>query len=309
MSKAIFPSSLGLSFCVPLETAALKVTPRWGHYDKAPSEFLTNPKTGTPKRVWKRRPCGGTAHEIPLQAGPVGPIIADETFPDAKIKGLIRRRDDHWSVTLFLVNEGIEPPPPNRERTWMFQCEMAVEAPDGSPVFQKRVNRIDLPGTDEAYKQENETLAMLYRRHVEFAVGHNIAVHAESDPTTPNRAVRLSSRAVPSYEIPKTTPPTVEDAGQNPAFARLEGLVLDMKPLADTPADPDPPHAGAAGRRLPGMDRAGEGEDRRPRRGAGPFPSRGEEVDRAVRDDPAADRGGADAAGDRRRRSPTPSGS
>ena len=134
MSKAVFPSSLGLSFCVPLDVTALKVTPRWGRYDKAPSAFLTNPKTGTPKRVWKRQPCG-TSHEIPLKAGPVGPIIADEAFPDAKVKGLIRRRTDHWSVTLFLVNEGVEPPPPNRERTWMFQCELAVEAPDGSPIF------------------------------------------------------------------------------------------------------------------------------------------------------------------------------
>ena len=69
MSKAVYPSSLGLSFCVPLETTSLKVTTRWGHYDKNPSEFLTNPKTGTPKRVWKRRPCGGVPHEIPLQAG------------------------------------------------------------------------------------------------------------------------------------------------------------------------------------------------------------------------------------------------
>lgn len=49
MSKAVFPSSLGLSFCVPLDVKALKVTPRWGRYDKAPSAFLTNPKTGTPK--------------------------------------------------------------------------------------------------------------------------------------------------------------------------------------------------------------------------------------------------------------------
>src|SRR3954449_3012825 len=71
MSKAVFPSSLGLSFCVPLDVKALKVTPRWGRYDKAPSDYLTNPKTGTPKRVWKRQPCG-TSHEVPLKAGPVG---------------------------------------------------------------------------------------------------------------------------------------------------------------------------------------------------------------------------------------------
>jgi hypothetical protein len=235
MSKAVYPSSLGLSFCVPLDPTSLKVTTRWGHYDKAPSEFLVNPKTGTPKRVWKRRPCGNIPHEIPLLAGAVGPIIADESFPDAKIKGLIRRRPDHLSVTLFLVNDGIEPPPPNRERTWMFQCEMSIEPPDGLPVFQKRLSRIDLPGTDEAYKQENEMLAMLYRRHVEFAVGHNIAVHADVDPDDPNRAVRLSSRAVPSYEVPKTTPPTIEDADQNPAFAKLAGVVLDMKTLSDFP--------------------------------------------------------------------------
>ena len=234
MSKAVFPSSLGLSFCVPLDVTALKVTPRWGRYDKTPSAFLTNPKTGTPKRVWKRQPCG-SSHEIPLQAGPVGPLIADEAFPDARIKGLIRRRTDHWSVTLFLVNDGTEPPPPNRERTWMFQCELAVEAPDGSSVFHKRFSRIDLTGTDEAYKQEADMLAMVYRRHVEFAVGHGTAVHADLDPTDPNRAVRITTRAIPSYEIPRTTPPTVEDADQNPAFARLDGLVLDMKLLYETP--------------------------------------------------------------------------
>ncbi|WP_145271418.1 DISARM system helicase DrmA [Tautonia plasticadhaerens] len=233
--KAIFPSSLGLSFCVPLDVPALEVTPRWGHYDKAPSEFETNPKTGTPRRVWKRQPCGGTPHRIPLVAGPVGPIIADQAFPDAKLKGLIRRRPDHWSVTLFLVNDGTEPPPPNRERTWMFQCELAVQSPDGAPAFFKRQGHIDLPGTDESYKREADLLAMIYRRHVEFAVGHGVAVHAEVAPDDPGRAVRLVTRAIPSYEIPRTTPPTVEDADRNPAFARLEGLVLDMKVLHETP--------------------------------------------------------------------------
>ena len=298
MSKAVYPSSLGLSFCVPHETTSLKVTTRWGHYDKAPSKFLTNPKTGTAKRVWKRRPCGGIPQEILLQAGAVGPIIPDESFPDAKLKGLIRRRTDHWSVTLFLVNDGIEPPPPNRERTWMFQCEMTVEAPDGSHIFQKRLNRIDLPGTDEAYKQENEMLAMLYRSHVEFAVGHNIAVHADVDPDDPNRAMRLSSRSVPSYEIPKTTPPTIEDADQNPAFAKLEGLVLDMKILSEVSQiqlrrrlEP----LVAAYRDWIGRERAKIDD---PGEGLAHF--RGsEEVDRAVREDISADRRGANPPGDR----------
>ena len=253
----------------------MKVTARWGHYDKDPSEFLTNPKTGTPKRVWKRRPCGNIPHEIPLLAGAVGPIIADESFPDAKIKGLIRRRPDHWSVTLFLVNDGIEPPPPNRERTWMFQCEMAVEAPDGSPIFQKRLSRIDLPGTDEAYKQENDLLAMLYRRHVEFAVGHGIGVHVDVAPR-PEPCRPALARASPATRSPRPRPPTSKTP-INPAFAKLAGLVLDMKTLADQPRSSCarssshwslPTRTGSTGRRRRSTIR----------RGLGALSSRGEEA-------------------------------
>jgi hypothetical protein len=233
-AKAIFPSSMGMSFCVDLDATKLQVTPKWGFYDRVPSEFLET-KAGRPKKVWKRVPCGGEPHKIKLEAGSFGPIMADATFPNAEIKGLIRKRDNHWSVTVFLVNGGVDPPPktPNRDSLWMFQCEMEVEAPDGASVFQKRMNRIELPGTDESFKRENEMLAMLYRRHVEFAVGHGVAVHADVDPADVNRATRISSRAVPSYEVPKTTPPTVEDADRNPAFAKLAGLVLDMKVLTE----------------------------------------------------------------------------
>ena len=233
-AKAIFPSSMGMSFCVDLDATKIKVTPKWGFYDRVPSEFLET-KAGRPKKVWKRVPCGGDPHEIKLEAGSFGPIMADASFPNAQIKGLIRKRDDHWSVTVFLVNGGVDPPPktPNRDSLWMFQCEMEVEAPDGASIFQKRMNRIELPGTDESFKRENEMLAMLYRRHVEFAVGHGVAVHADVDPADVNRATRIATRVVPSYEVPKTTPPTVEDADQNPAFAKLAGLVLDMKVLTE----------------------------------------------------------------------------
>ena len=74
------------------------------------------------------------------------------------------------------------------------------------------------------------------------------------DPDDPNRAIRLLSRSVPSYEIPKTTPPTIDDADQNPAFAKLAGVVLDMKTLFDLHAEPVAPQAGAPGLCLPGMD-------------------------------------------------------
>jgi hypothetical protein len=49
----------------------------------------------------------------------------------------------------------------------------------------------------------------------------------------PNHAIRVRTKVVPSYEIPKTTPPRPEDAEINPAFAKLDGLILDMKLLAE----------------------------------------------------------------------------
>ena len=81
-------------------------------------------------------------------------------------------------------------------------------------------------------KAENDLLAMLYRRHVEFAVGHGIGVHVDVSPD-PNHAVRVRTKIIPTYEVPRTTPPRPDDAEINPAFAKLEGMVLDMKLLAE----------------------------------------------------------------------------
>lgn len=67
---------------------------------------------------------------------------------------------------------------------------------------------------------------MLYRHQVEFAVGHGVAVHAEPQPHRPDRAVRLTTVVVPTYDVPLSTPPTVAEI---PALANL---TLNMKVLA-----------------------------------------------------------------------------
>ena len=104
-SRAIFPSSLGMSFSVDLDAKELQVTASWGRYEKQPSEHLVNEKSGSPKLVWKREPCGGQPLRIRLAQGQIGPLDADPNWPGVIIKGVIRKRKHHWSVTLFLVNE------------------------------------------------------------------------------------------------------------------------------------------------------------------------------------------------------------
>ena len=60
---------------------------------------------------------------------------------------------------------------------------------------------------------------MLYRHHVEFGVGHGVSIHADCPEGVCDRAIRLSTRVVPTYEVPRTTPPTVAD------WPKLAGLV------------------------------------------------------------------------------------
>jgi len=229
--KALIPSSLGLTFSVDLEAKELKVTASWGQYIRQPSEYLVSEKTGNPRRIWKRYPRGGT-HRFKLKEGHVHPVAIDPICPEVVVQGIVRPRSDHWSVTLFLVNDQQEPGM-LRDTAWVFQPELVVQAVDDSPALQKKVSPIDLAGTDPTVKAENETLAMIYRRQVEFAVGHGVSVHVDVSPD-PSRAVRVRTKVVPSYEVPKTTPPKPEDADSNPAFAKLTGLVLDMKLLAET---------------------------------------------------------------------------
>ena len=229
-AKALIPSSFGMTFSVNPEATEIDVSATWGHYLREPSEYLVNEKTGNPRLIWKRYPRGGK-QRLALEEGTILPIVVDHHCPEVVVQGLARRRPGHWSITLFLVNEQQEPEK-CKDICWVFQPELIAEGVGGEPILHKRHTILELTGTDPAVKSENDILAMLYRRHVEFAVGHGIGVHVDGSSDL-NHAVRVRTKVVPSYEVPKTTPPTIADAEINPAFAKLEGLVLDMKLLAE----------------------------------------------------------------------------
>src|SRR5947209_3468380 len=226
-AKTMFPSSFGMTFSVDAEAEEIQITARWGQYLRLRSKTLTR-DSGDPKLVWKRQPREGTSKPVPLQAGrfnwkPVPDI------PEVYVQGLIRKRDDHWSVTLFLVN-GQEEPKKLRDQAWLYQPELAVQCPLDKPIFVRRPSVRDPGKLDPVMFEEDQQMAMVYRHCVEFAVGHGVSVHSEPCPGQCDRSVRLRTQVVPRYEVPKVTPPTAADI---PALA---GLVLDMKVLADTPA-------------------------------------------------------------------------
>jgi hypothetical protein len=218
---SLCPSSIGLSFNVEGTSEKLLVRAGWGYYQRVKSETVKTAK-GNAKTVWKRQQMGGET-VIPLREGPIEAWSpeADEQ-PDVVVRGLVRRLDGFWGVTLFLVNEQHEPEH-NRDQAWVFQPELLVEAPDQAPIFRHR----------DAHRHSWQTreelaMSMLYRRHVSFAIGHGIGVHAEILPGDSTRASRLATSVVPSYDVPRTEAPSMDE------LPGLDGLVLDMKELAET---------------------------------------------------------------------------
>ena len=128
-------------------------------------------------------------------------------------------------ITLFLVNDQ-EAPETNQDEAWLFQGEVRVQSPDGSPVFRRR------PASDaDMNDAERAALAMLYRNQVEFAVGHGVSVHHELTEGRSDRAVSVRTQLIPFFDVPVTEPPTTEDIT---GFAEL---VLDMRTLSELDRD------------------------------------------------------------------------
>ena len=234
VTQAYLPSSFGMSFCVDGEAKSITVNATWGQYKRERRDDQTDYK-GQTLLVWKRYTRGGSI-EVPLRDGPIKPKAPDPAFPDIYVQGLIRKRNIHYVVTLFLVNAQEELRP--KDEYHIFQPKLVASGLDGQVVFCKRATL----GTNNDL--EERLMALLYRHHVEFAVGHGISVHAEVAKDSPDRAISIATVIVPCHEVPRTTPPTEEDADENPAFGKLAGLVLDMKLLAEADAKTLPKQLG-----------------------------------------------------------------
>ena len=227
VAAGFLPSSIGMTFCVNAEAKAIKVSAFWGQYKREVREDRIDERTGKPILVWQRYNRGGVK-EIALKDGPVKAIAPNAQFGNIYLQGQIRKRDAHWVVTLFLINAQEEGKP--KDEFHIFQPVVTVEAVDGKAIFCKRMT---VGSTDDI---EECLMAMLYRHTSEFAVGHGVSIHAEVSEEASDKATLIRTEFIPRHEVPRTAPPTEDDADQNPAFGGLKGLVLDMKGLAEADA-------------------------------------------------------------------------
>ena len=234
-AEKMFPSAIGMTFCVDGNAKAIKVKAGWGQYEREKSESVQT-STGEAKTLWRRYPIRGTSPDIILKVGTINPWQID---PEKAVfvQGQIRQHHQDWIVTLFLVN-GQKEPEMRRDTAWLFQPELSVESADPKypDIFIKRRLKRQLGKLNPVLFAEEQAMAMQYRDCIEFAVGHGTGVHAEllggkcdGEASQRHRAIRLETKVVPAYEIPQTTPPTIEE------IPGLAGLILDMKELAEIP--------------------------------------------------------------------------
>lgn len=210
--ESLFPSSLGLSFRVDSGCTSLRVSASWGRYERVDADDGEG-------RVWQRVPSGG---ELTLALTEGRHVVGspDPEALDVRVEAVVRRIGGQWSVTVFLRNGQAEPGE-LVDGAWLFQAELAIEAPDGAAVFVGRADELQPPD------REDQLLAVGYRHRIEHAVGHSVAVHTVTALGDPTRAVRLETTSFPHFEVAQMQPPTTED---EPLLAALE---LDMQTLGN----------------------------------------------------------------------------
>jgi len=226
-NQSVVPSSLGLTVCVDGAAVTLDLEVRWGRYVRATSEEQTT-EAGKPLRAWKRIPSGGKV-SLSLKDGLIEPIAPDPDCPKVVIQGTVRPplASGERLITIFLVNDQPKPDQ-NQDEAWLFQPELILRHPKSEAVFRRRPVL-----EDDDQDLERAALEMIYRRRVEFAVGHGVSVHAEVAEDGPERAHTVRTRVLPQYEVAITETPGLNPEDR-PALRRLvdEGL-LDMRGLAD----------------------------------------------------------------------------
>jgi hypothetical protein len=243
-NQSLVPSSLGMTFCVDGDTERIEIEVRWGRYERSDEHeiFRTrkNKETGTEEqtkaKVWQRIPCGGKL-VLPLTEGAIHDVYRtpDKTYPEVRIQGSVRAKNANGDrlVTLFLVNAQ-EEPETNRDSAWVFQPELIVRAEAEASkraVFRRRPV-LDADGKDP----ERESLEMIYRNRVEFAVGHGVAVHAETAEDV-TLATEVRTAVMPQYEVQVTETPGLDPADRPAMKEMVSSGLLDMQRLATLDID------------------------------------------------------------------------
>jgi len=216
-----FPASMGLSVFLPPaaerigERDQLAVDVWYADYDRVDVPLE---RSDTTRPGWKRVPHGPIRVAVPLDSAV---IQSRDGIRVPGARGLVLRGELRTTsmdglpprtrvLSLFLVNDRA-PVEQHRDTQFVFQVRLALRY---EPGFLCRPNRRGEGGADA----DQSVLALTFREHVEWAVGHNTSV---AQPEVVDGKVReLRTTQLPCYEVPTI------------AHRRLPDVTLGMAELA-----------------------------------------------------------------------------
>ncbi len=226
-----FPASMGLSVFLPPGTGdSIEVDVWYADYDKVEVALEKEDRKQT---GWKRVPHGPVRASVPLDA-----VLLQSKGVDVPLsRGLTLRGELRTTameglqqgtrvLSLFLVNERT-PLERDRDLNFVFQVRLALHYDKG---FLCRPNRRG----EDVGDDDQRVLALTFRDHMEWAVGHNTSV--EKPQRTDGRVTTLRTTQLPAYEVPRVAHRALEDVTTSMAeLARLNaaGLSNALTPLVD----------------------------------------------------------------------------
>ena len=236
-----FPASMGLSVFLPAPPPGVtvdhvEVELSYAEYIK---EDIAEDNDKKAKVGWKRVPHKPPPFLVPLDPKALGGRDGIR-WPEAtglRIRGELRTTDidglDPGArvLSLFLVNER---PPLDRDRDldFIFQVRVTLRYPHG---FLARPNRRGEDSTDD----DQRILALTFRDHYEWAVGHNTSVDIPR-PDPDGKVRELRTTQIPHYEVCGVRHEDARDKigieiTEMRQFAGLDGpgLVRALSPLVE----------------------------------------------------------------------------
>jgi hypothetical protein len=273
------PSSMGLSFVLDDTCDKVDVHIEWGQYHRAEEapERLENEgeededEWDAPQRskfVWRREQRRGIVRgldvskkgpvtEVKLHPKSAPPGVSVEELEDSDIciQGVVYEICGQRAISLFLVNQRQkgEPGDPEKDKQFLMQAQMEVQASDGSAAFLAKDGiQLEQDGSEDPETQVNN---LLYRHSREFATGHGVA--AEWGGLTPdgNAVSSVRTEFVPAFEVQKVIAADditggatldmialskLQDAGDlyaalEPLIVQYEKWITDRRTEADIP--------------------------------------------------------------------------
>ena len=198
-ADSMLSTAIGMTFCVDADTDLIRMSFRWGVYRKQHSELgFTTEKRGDPAMVWKR-----TQYEASLTFDLRQPVdlAPHEDFPLVRFRARSLEVDGGTRmVSVFLENaqDGKDA----KDEAWLFQVYMEASHPAGRACFISRRLRHSADGEDPLTQRLEDHLGLLYRKEVEFAIGHGASVDWKVSEDL-RRATRIWTDPMPCYEVRK----------------------------------------------------------------------------------------------------------